>query len=361
MKNRFNIKHTIAFIVSIMVLIAAVNLEVKGSGITQAAYYIIKNAGSMLTPRPVLNCSTGTTCTDDSVNNQTIITATPPGSLPIQSNGSAVGTATTFNLVPGSGISLTPSFSGGLASITINASGGGGGGSSATRGTFSARPTCASAGALYYSTDIPDVSECDGFTWADWVLGFPVTLPSNLSWTPLNLAGNCGGAGTLVTNGVMTLTGTASSCNMIVGATIPLPSTPYTRTAGFMLAQSNGAWSNLGIMVSDSTGAFFSMGLVNQGTTNYMLATEHWSGPNSWGGLDATAPNGNYVGPIMWFRVSDDGVNITYTYSMDGLVFLPFRTLARTTYTGMPATLGFFVGPDTGTGLSTSVTLVSWQ
>jgi len=52
---------------------------VRASGIVQMAYNLVEQAGTPLTMRSTLNCSTGMTCSDDGTNKVTILTATGSG------------------------------------------------------------------------------------------------------------------------------------------------------------------------------------------------------------------------------------------------------------------------------------------
>lgn len=57
-------------------------LTVWASGIMASAYNIVQNAGTPLTVRSTLNCSTGMACSDDAVNKVTVLTATGGGGAP---------------------------------------------------------------------------------------------------------------------------------------------------------------------------------------------------------------------------------------------------------------------------------------
>lgn len=60
-------------VVGLAVLVLAAAM--MGSGLSTAAYALIKNAGSALTQRQTINCGTNLTCTDDAGNNWTNIAA----------------------------------------------------------------------------------------------------------------------------------------------------------------------------------------------------------------------------------------------------------------------------------------------
>ena len=117
---------TINKILLSLTVIVALAAVLMGSGVVPAAYSLIQNGGSPLTMRPTLNCSTGTTCTDDAAHNRTNITASGSSGLPIQANGTPVATATTLNFDNGSNTTVSCSNSSGTVTCTYNSSGGGG-------------------------------------------------------------------------------------------------------------------------------------------------------------------------------------------------------------------------------------------
>jgi hypothetical protein len=90
--------------------IAAGLWPLNASGIVTAAYNLIQQAGSPLTARTTINCSTGMTCSDDSVNKVTVMTATGTGGSVTQVNtgcGASGGPITSTGTITGTGVCVT--------------------------------------------------------------------------------------------------------------------------------------------------------------------------------------------------------------------------------------------------------------
>jgi hypothetical protein len=81
-----------------------------GSGIVQTAYNLVQQAGTPLTMRTTLNCSTGMSCSDDATNKVTVLTA-------VGSGGSVTSVATGCGLSGGT-ITTTGTI---VASLPTNA------------------------------------------------------------------------------------------------------------------------------------------------------------------------------------------------------------------------------------------------
>jgi hypothetical protein len=82
-----------------------------------------------------------------------------------------------------------------------------------------------------------------------------------------------------------------------------------------------------------------------------------------------TVFNSNYVvtsagflrGSVIWFKIFDDGINITWSYSNDGQNYVDITTQSRTDFLGGgPDQIGFAVNSNTTAG-AVAMTLLSWN
>lgn len=135
------------------------------------------------------------------------------------------------------------------------------------------------------------------------------------------------------------------------------PATPYTVTAylqhGIVMGKQ---YPKTGLVFRESgTGKFVSFHL-SQG---FMWLTK-WT--------SATAVSGDYSNfavaqTINWFRVRDDGTNLIFSVSGDGVTFIQIETRGRTDFlAGGPNQVGFFVEAfNSGTpNFDAVATLRSW-
>lgn len=179
-----------------------------------------------------------------------------------------------------------------------------------------------------------------------------VTSPidAQFSWV------NQGGASVDVTSaGIYLQAPVAASTNLRVRVK-SAPATPYTITAAFVSTLVTASLQDAGLVFRESsTGKMVVFQLASLGT--YVTTA---SGP--------TALVTNLMGPLgltgswpAFWRIADDGVNLTYSQSIDGAHFVALYQASRTGYlTGGPDQVGFFVNEQTNTYVA-GMLLLSWS
>lgn len=264
--------------------------------------------------------------------------------------------------------STNVTFSAANNNIAVSASGGGSGGG-ASYGAFSSIATCNSgaSGDSYGATDIPLFAFCNGTSWAYWVFGRPVQLPSAASFTSQSCSTGC----TLTTNGIAYMNIATNNTNPnLHGRYISLPSTPFTVDAcftadflqanynGFGIYQSDGTkWQTWYVSALNTASAPYLSLAVNNYSSNTAFASAQLSG-NSWF---------NGAGQVC-LRWHDDGTNIeVYTsltgsnavaYSSTDPNWTEYGSFSRTSYL-TPSQIGWF-GDVEQTTRGGTVTLFHW-
>jgi hypothetical protein len=201
----------------------------------------------------------------------------------------------------------------------------------ATRGVFASRPSCGSTnnGNVYYSTDIPHYSECNGSAWSDWVRGLPVTLPSSTSFTTYT-------APTVVTNGLTNLIASSTGGQSLQGQHVAAPSTPYTIVMTFrpsLPGEGPGSGGNAeggnfafcGIEFDDGT-KFSVIGLISDaasvtgGSGSYVLQhffSGHYTNATTLSASNTLTKDFFVMTEEITIAESDDGTNRTFWWVPD--------------------------------------------
>ena len=229
------------------------------------------------------------------------------------------------------------------------------GGSVNIDGTFASRPAAGTVGRFFLPSDGFASSRDNGTSWNSYGPIFLFTEPDDsiFSWV------NQGTASVVTTNGGITLTmpGTGSSTNAALRVATA-PSTPYTITVYF--AHSilfNKQFTRMGLVFRESsTGKFVSM-LLTDGT----LYFTKW---NSATAISADYSNFAVAQTINWYQITDDGTNLIFRVSGDGINFQQIETRARTNFlAGGPNQIGFLVSANNqGTpNFDATTTLLSWK
>lgn len=201
---------------------------------------------------------------------------------------------------------------------------------------------------------------------------------------PTGAAGGGGGAGGLY-NQVMSATptaastglstwanqGTASVSDSAVGVCIAAPSTgvslrqrtkavpgstPYTITALVALTCDDSSFSSAGIGWSDGT-KLHTISVVQGGGGSPLIQVGRWATATGFASSDYQSQN--VRAEVVWFRIKDDGTNVTFYWSYDGANFRQVYTVAKASgYLSTYSTLVFFTNPQGGDALGT---LMSWS
>ena len=198
---------------------------------------------------------------------------------------------------------------------------------------------------------------------------YPVTdtAPPTTGWTAINMTGNA--VYTLAANYATTWnpSGPGSAGEMVSALVRSAPATPYSITVRLIptLPQNvSGSISGLfaGLCVRDpGTGAMVALCLTEAGFADaFKLNGQSWT--------SLTARTGGSISSVYcpanqaaYLKVRDDGTNIAFSCSSDGINFIQQFSSSRTLYMTNPTTVGFFI--DSASGASTNpvgATLMSW-
>jgi hypothetical protein len=230
--------------------------------------------------------------------------------------GSASGNLQAIALTPGPGIFIAK----GAGSIAINQSAG-------IKGLYgdlmSATPTSASTG---LSTWLNQGSA----TVADSLVGASMDVPSS------------------------------ASTDNITGRYKAAPSTPYTITVLVAATMTSSLSNAVGLGWYDGTAKLH---LISYGPDNGarpFLRITKWNSTSSFSAADFTSATNGFSQPI-WLRIADDGTNVSFAFSQDGVNFLPLFSVAKSSgFLGASgySNIIFYANP---LGSRTLATLMSWQ
>jgi len=187
---------------------------------------------------------------------------------------------------------------------------------------------------------------------------YPVD-PTLFAWT------NQGGATETTTNGFPYLQATTQNSNSIRIRRKAAPSTPYTVTAAFQARILNLNFFSAGILLRESaTGKLEYINLASAAASvginvttctdeNNVVAHVYTYGIFGSGGF----------GDLYWFRVGNDGTNLTYAFSENGYNFQVFTsTRAKNTFfTTGPDQVGYAINANNITLLPYAMSLYSWR
>lgn len=200
----------------------------------------------------------------------------------------------------------------------------------------------------------------DGSAWQAFYQGKAVTVPPILSsWTIRNQ----GSYLVTQTTGQITVTSGPTNGGHVLSLTRSLPSTPYTIEAGITTNQGYLPYSYAGIGIMDSTAhkAVMNVGVSLSG--NYEIVTTKQAIDSS---FDNWASGGDYQANqtipvhLIWYRLHDDGANLTFSFLYDGFIWWQQWTGSRTDYMTTPNLLCFIVNPENGYN-SIQSSLVHWK
>lgn len=181
------------------------------------------------------------------------------------------------------------------------------------------------------------------------------------SWTGLNNWFNQ--ASTVLTESPVgtSLGAPSSGANQnISGRFMPSPAPPYSITALVAATVNSSAKASAGIGWYDGTGKLHVLSyLLDNGNSPY-LEVQKWTNSSTLGGADFSSTKNGFSQPI-WLRLNDDGANISFAFSQDGLTFSQLYSTAKSSgWLGVSgySNVIFFVNPNGGPTIGT---LMSWR
>ncbi len=160
--------------------------------------------------------------------------------------------------------------------------------------------------------------------WAELITIPTLTVPLDLS---NNMNQQTSFSATAETAGISVVDLTGKGSDFVEGILDSYPTAPFTAT-WLQSAESFGSFNNCGLLVADSlTGAVMMFGFRwgSGGPWEPWVLT--YSTPDS----SPSAPSSPSIplSGLVWFKYEDDGTNITFSYSTDGVYFNQTYTVAK--------------------------------
>ena len=222
------------------------------------------------------------------------------------------------------------------------------------RGVRTSLPAAGVAGRWYYCSDCPFKYYDNGTTWQKYFGGYPVTeVPASTSFTVDNSTGLTFSAAFGMLN--LKSSGASSSQNWEYCAAPG--STPWSLRTAILRNPIDSTDSQNIFGVRNSGGAYTAMYIeVDSGVLKYNVG--EWNSATSF----HSTVWGNYgfysLGGLVFIKVQDDGTNINWSLSQDGINFTPAYSQGRTSWlSGGPnaIAIGVYSGSD-----ASSVSFIDW-
>lgn len=140
-------------------------------------------------------------------------------------------------------------------------------------------------------------------------------------------------------------------------------STPYTVTIALLAHLPRVNYRQVGLMLRESATAKL-IGLSAAFDSGYLIHVYKWNSPTSFSGTSFSSEELGAFAQLVWFRVTNDGVNLTYYWSLDGRHWIQLYQAAKNAFfTTGPDEVGFFVNAASNTGntINPSQVLVSYE
>jgi hypothetical protein len=149
-----------------------------------------------------------------------------------------------------------------------------------------------------------------------------------------------------------------------VSAIIPI-SPPYAVTMAFNPNLFPADQTYCGLVFRDSvTEEFIFFKLMYDSTSitkrDIVMSVDKYTDPNTLVSAYVTLSAGTLIAPMVWFKMEDDGVNLNWYFSNDGLNFMLVTSQLRTNFLGLgPDQIGVAIGTNNTTGGAT-INIHSW-
>ena len=179
------------------------------------------------------------------------------------------------------------------------------------------------AGDIFMSTDGPFIEIFDGASFNQKGPAFPLIKPTAFStWTNRGAVE----ASKSEVGGALSITAAKLASNALVMYVKTAPSTPYTVTFGVIHMNWQVATNLGGVCFRETSSSKITTWAFEQ--ANGAVLVNNWT--NHTTKLGASTFEGfASVGPLLWWRIADDGVNLIFSISTDGRVFEQRSSLVR--------------------------------
>jgi len=145
----------------------------------------------------------------------------------------------------------------------------------------------------------------------------------------------------------------------VTGRYMAAPSAPYTITALIAVTRNTTSSNGVGIGWYDGTAKLHVISFTNTGNAPALFQVNKWNSVTSFNASDFTSSANLFAQPI-WMQIKDDGTNMSFAFSQDGLYFLTLFSVAKSS--GFLGASGysnviFFTNPQ---GSRSLATVLSW-
>lgn len=214
------------------------------------------------------------------------------------------------------------------------------------------------AGNLYWPNNSFYALRDSGSAMAPWGPIFPMTQPvdGNFAWV------NQGGASVATTNGGVFLSAPATAGNSLRIRKKTAPATPWTATAHFIPLMHYSTNPFCGICVRESsTGKVITFTIGELSGGQFTISLINWTNETTFSSYTfQQQPNVN-LGPDFCYLVNDNGTNLIWSFSNDGINPIVLSSLSRTAFmAGGPDEVGFFCNAGNASN-NAGLTLLSWK
>jgi hypothetical protein len=231
-------------------------------------------------------------------------------------------------------------------------------------GTRAALPLPEYEGRFYFQSD-PGIyiKRDDGDVWDSWGPLFELYEPDEVGYAWVNQQT----ATTDVTYGGVLL---SSPAPLLAGDNINIrvktaPATPYTIKAGFIPTLYPADQTSCGLIFRETATSrviFFRLMFDTASTskTDLVLSVDRYTNPTTLSANYKVATANIIKSPLFWFSITDDGVDLTFSYSNDNIDYTEFFQSARNNFFAVgPDEVGYAINSNTTSG-NAIMALLSW-
>jgi len=210
------------------------------------------------------------------------------------------------------------------------------------QGAIGSRGAASSAGDLYLSTDHPLVYRADGSNWQGYILSRKLKDPNLISpsWQNQESASVAAEGNTIL------FTSPKAANDHINFYEVAAPaSTPYTFDAAFQLHYPQGRnylGVGIGFYHSAATTKFHGCVVGTAGIDFGIIQRSADLASWSFAAAGSITFKSFAYQPIVWLRGKDDGTNLIFFVSCDGMKWVQLFSQARATFVGTPDQIGVF-------------------